>query len=296
MKNFNIVIFPVLLIAVFISCYREVNDEFQIPKRIISLSPSITETLFALGLDSTIIGVTSYCNYPPRAAKIERVGGYIDANLERIITLKPDLVILQNEHKNQRAFLNRFGIKTLLVGYNNCAEICSSFVTIGKATGTRHKSDSLVNLFRERLKIGISHSNKPGVLLCVGRDDPGSGNVRSIYVAGPSTYYNDLIGAAGATNVIKDSLPYFPNLSREGILNVSPDIIIDIASAMGNYKCSQLTADWESVDFPGAVKKSRVFCLSPDYTAIPGPRALQLLDDFREIIQEYIKYSKGNRS
>ncbi len=258
------------------------------PSRIISLAPSITETIFALGLSEKLVGVTSYCTYPKEARLITRVGGYADANLEKMIALKPDMVILEREHQKQRTFLRRFGIAPLTVNYDNIANICSSFALIGRACGATGRADSLIAVFDEKINARTTKTNGPRqkILLCVGRDSPGGGTLKGVFVAGAGTYYNDLIRAAGAINAFPESLPRFPRLSQEGLISLAPDIIIDVAPAMEGYECSALVADWRSLPRIPAVHNGRVHCIAEGYATVPGPRGTLLLDDLRMIVEE----------
>jgi iron complex transport system substrate-binding protein len=284
-NSFFIAIACILLAAV-IGCSRK-QEHLEIPKRIISLAPSITETLFALGLGERVIGVTSYCTYPPQTKNIDKIGGYADANLEKIIALHPDLVVLSREHEKQRMYLNRFGVSTLEVDNSTCASVCSSFTLIGKRCGVTNMSDSLKRLFHERLTQAIgSRPVRPKVLFCVGRDSPGAGRIKSVFAAGSATFYNDLIEAAGGTNAFSDSVPAYPRLSPEGIMAIAPDIVIDVAPAMGNYNCESLVADWLSMSRIPAIKSRKVYCMAKDYATVPGPRMLLLLDDLRQIITD----------
>lgn len=284
-----------ILFTAVIGCSRK-QEHLETPKRIISLAPSITETLFALGLGERVIGVTSYCTYPPQTKDIEKIGGYADANLEKIIALHPDLVVLSREHEKQRLYLNRFGVSTLEVDNLTCASVCSSFTLIGNRCGVTNISDSLIRLFHERLTQSTgSRPERPKVLFCVGRDNPGAGRIKSVVAAGSATFYNDLIEAAGGTNAFSDSTPAYPRLSPEGIVAIAPDIVIDVAPAMGNYNCESFVADWLSMSRIPAVKSKKVYCIAKDYTTVPGPRMLLLLDDLRGIIAEAgaIDKSKG---
>ncbi|MDG5816026.1 helical backbone metal receptor [Chitinispirillales bacterium ANBcel5] len=271
----------------FFGCGKPENMPSQNPQRIISLAPSITETLFALGLGDRVIGVTSYCKHPPQTEGIEKIGGYADANLERIISLKPDVVILTGEHEKQRIYLERFSITTLVVENYSISAICSSFAIIGRHCGVKSASDSLIGLFADKVPDdGNSVHSAPKVLICVGRDNPGAGRVGSVFAAGKSTFYNDLVEAAGGVNAFFSRSPNYPRLSPEGILSLEPDIIIDIASSMGEYSCDMLINDWSSFTRLPAVRNNNVFCLSNDYATIPGPRMLLLLEDIRKIIAQ----------
>jgi iron complex transport system substrate-binding protein len=275
-----------LLCACGFSCARQEAPPSGIPRRIVSLAPGITETLFALGLGERVIGVTTYCHFPGRADSLEKIGGYSDANLEKIIMMRPDLVVLSREHGLQRTYLERFHVRTLTVDNAGCAAICSSFAAMGRLCGATRASDSLIRLFREKLIApgAAPDSRRPKVLFCVGRDAPGSGMIKAVYGAGRNTFYNDLLRAAGAENAFADSVPQYPCLSPEGILALAPDVIIDAAPAMGRCPCDLLARDWQTMDRVPAVRNKGVYCLSKDYVAVPGPRLLLLFEDIKAMI------------
>jgi iron complex transport system substrate-binding protein len=280
--------------AALSGCSSPQSSESGIPQRIVSLSPSITETLFALGLGSRVIGVTTFCLYPPEAKLIEKIGDYADANLEKIIALRPDLVILSAEHEKQQVYLHRFGVSTLSVGNTTCAEICTSFAAIGRRCGAEKASDSLIALFRSRMSIASGGlSARPRVLICVGRDSPGAGRITSVFAAGARTFYYDLIDAAGGVNAFPDSTPAFPRLSAEGVYAIAPDIVIDVAPAMGAYSCAALVADWQSMKRVPAVARGAVYCVPDSYATVPGPRLFLLLDDLRHMIADYVHSREG---
>lgn len=277
-----------IVTAGILSCRAPGHVADPVPKRIVSLAPSITETLFALGLGERVIGVTAFCNYPQEALRIEKIGGYSDANIEKIVSLKPDLIIASIEHARRMSSLQQIGVSLLIVDYSSCNAICSSFVIIGKRCNVQKKADSLAMNFRSKLipdekSIGA----RPQVMICVGRDNPGDGTIRSVYAAGAATVFDELIRAAGGENAVKVRKPEYPRLSPEGIMTLNPDIIIDIASSMSDYNCETLVKDWYSMDILSAVKSGNVKCISADYATVPGPRLVYLIDDLRAIIAEY---------
>jgi iron complex transport system substrate-binding protein len=278
--------YTVLLILLILFCTNHKQDFSKtIPKRIVSLAPSITETLFALGLGDRVIGVTSYCTFPPEVKNIEKVGGYADANIEKIVSLHPDIVILTREHSHQKEALENFGIRTLTVDNSDFSKLRSSFVMIGKVCGASTASDSLVNVFNASIPdVNTPDSSKPRVLLCIGRDAPGSGNIKTIFSVGRGTIYDEIIRASGGVNAFSDSFPMYPSLSYEGMIALQPDIIIDAAATMGEFDCENLVGDWIPLDRVKAVKQKHVFCVQKEYATVPGPRIVLLVDDFRKII------------
>jgi iron complex transport system substrate-binding protein len=282
-----------LIIIIFVIAINTCNTRHSSPatsanpQRIVSLAPSITETLFAFGLGSKIVGVTNYCKYPDSALSIEKIGGYADANLEKIVSLKPDLVIGTIEHVVQIKYLERAGINVLTVNYSSLDSTQNSFLRIGKTCGIDSCAISLVAKFRESISQldTILSGSRPSVMLCVGRANPGEGVIRSVYIAGKSTLYNEIINAAGGKNAFSDSLPQYPKLSPEGIMYLNPDIIIDIASAMSNYNCSDLIKDWQGLKNVKAVERNNIFCIDKGYATVPGPRILLLIQDLKEIFR-----------
>lgn len=284
-------LYPILLVAIFFDCSTQKQATVaKTPMRIISLAPSITETLFALGLGNRVVGVTSYCIFPPEVKQIEKVGGYSDVNIEKIVSLHPDIVILTREHSHQKDAVERFNIKTLTVDHSNFKNICSSFVAIGTTCGSLSKADSLVAVFKSYMKVVPNEdTSRLKVLLCVGREAPGSGSVKSIFVSGVSTIYNQIIEAAGGLNAFRDSVPMYPSLSYEGIMALKPDVIIDAAATMGSFNCDQLVGDWKSLSRVKAVEMNNVFCVQKEYATVPGPRILLLIEDFRKVLQEASK-------
>jgi iron complex transport system substrate-binding protein len=275
----------VLSAAILLDCKsKETVQPVKTVSRIVSCAPSITETLFALGLGDKIVGVTSYCKYPPQM-DIQKIGGYSDINMEKVISLKPDVVILQKEHQKQRDFFTRFGIHVISIDNKSGSSICSSFVQIGYFCGAKKAADSIVEVFGSSLQSKPDISKAPKVLLCVGREGFGGGSVQSAFIVSRATFYNEIIEASGGRNAYPDSMPHYPKVSREGIIALAPDVIIDLASSMSTWSCSTLVADWNSLNMLPAVRNGNVFCITADYCTVPGPRILHLYQDLREIIQ-----------
>jgi ABC-type hemin transport system substrate-binding protein len=142
--------------------------------RIISFAPSITETLFALSLGDRVVGVSSFCKYPPEVKKIPSVGGLIDPNFEKVLRLAPDLVILLKEHEKLIDFLKKNRIEYLTVDNHDCRAILESFRSIGEKCGHGRQADSLVRYVQKEFADGAAQTaDAPTALLCVERDRRG---------------------------------------------------------------------------------------------------------------------------
>jgi iron complex transport system substrate-binding protein len=239
---------------------------------VISFAPSITETLFALGLGDRVVGVTRYCNYPPQVRSLPRVGGYTDPNFEMILSLKPDMVFLLKEHSSLSAFLQKNGIGMKVVDNENIDAILASFGIIGALFGRTREADSIAATIQSAMCDTAKVKNRPRILLCIGRDNPGAGSVAKVYVAGPKSFYNTLIRYAGGTNAYSDSSFVYPSVSAEGIIRLAPDIVIDLMSSATALAPGTAKEDWKNLAMVPAVKNGLVFCPSDDYMTIPGPR------------------------
>jgi iron complex transport system substrate-binding protein len=267
------------------------------PYRIVSFAPSITETLFALGLGDRVVGVTRFCLYPPEARKIPKVGGYVDPNFEMILGLKPDLVLTLKEHGPLLDFLNKNKIRFQVIENERLDEIISSFSKIGELCGVKERGDSIASQIRAELgAIDSASRNGPKVLFCIGRENPGSGQISKLFAAGPKSFYQPLITASGGTNSCSD-LPFaYPELSIEGIIRMQPEVVIDIMPSIASVSSEKTIADWNCQNMVPAVRSHCVYCLTSDYATIPGPRIVLLLRDMRRIVAEAKWRIRGRRS
>ena len=256
--------------------------------RIISLAPSITQTLFALGLGNRVVGVTRYCLYPREAARREKVGGYFDPNFEAIASLEPDLVVALPEHKEVKKRLSSLGINVLTVDNTTIKDILDSILAIGTACDVRSKAEEMVRGLKERADASkklTSDIPRPKVLVSFARG-MGSYGIKNVYIAGRNTFYDELIELAGGTNAYQDERIMFPSVSREGIIALNPDIILDLIplSEVKGLKAADVLNEWADFTEVKAVREGRVYVLGNDYVTLPGPRFILLLEDMKKSI------------
>jgi iron complex transport system substrate-binding protein len=259
--------------------------------RIISLAPSITETLFALGLGEKVVAVTRYCEYPPEAKKRVRIGGYYDANYEAIVGLSPDLVILLPEQEKTRQFLEKAGIATLVVNNKTIPDILATVRAIGARCGIEERSEKLasdLNSRIERLQKRNKALDRPKVLVSIG-GKMGSGSTDSICAAGRVSFYGQMVILAGGVNVYQGPLA-FPDISREGMVELNPQVIIDIAVSPSYEPLTRKTREatmkeWrKTAAGTEAARDNRVYLLDRDYMVIPGPRLILALEEIAQAI------------
>jgi iron complex transport system substrate-binding protein len=267
-------------------------------QRIVSLSPSTTETLFALGMGDNVVGVTRFCSYPPAVDGVAKVGGYMDPNYEAIVALEPDLVFTLPEQENVNSFLDKMEINYVTVDNKKIGDIFNTIHIIGETCGVRERAIGLIENLREGLK-DIKHKtkelNSPRVLVSIGRT-AGEGRLADVYVAGKDTYYHELLEYAGAVNACGESSIPFPMLSVEAILDLKPDIIVDLVYNMGEGKVerSEIIKDWSNVLSFGVITEDNIHAIDKDYSVIPGPRFIKLLRQLARIIHPEVDWEDKN--
>lgn len=272
-----------------------VLDQGKTYQRIISLSPNVTEILFALGLGEKIVGVTRFCNYPPEAKAKPQVGGYLDPSYEAILRLKPDVVILLPEFEQIKNFLTELKINYLSVSNKTVSDILDSIEFLGNEFGVEQKAEKIAKEIRtkiERIKQKTENSIKPKVLIVIERT-MGTGVIEDVYIAGKNTFYDELIGMAGAINAYEDEKIAYPILSAEGIIHLNPDFIIDLVPQLNQtgLNSTMLKKDWNCLNQVAAVKNRHVYIMRQDYAVIPGPRFIIFLEDLARIIHPEIDWN-----
>lgn len=240
------------------------------PRRIVSLAPSLTETVFALGLGDRLVGVSVYCDYPPEVERIDRVGTFITPNVEAIVAKQPDLILAVPSPGNRSPVesLERLGFAVTVVDPLSLDGIKESFLSIGSRLGRAEQAKELVA--RIDAKIESVRSKLEGVpprkvLMVVGQTP--------LIVAGAMTVQDDLIRLAYGVNLGASAGRDWPHVSIEYAISAAPEVIID--STMGSEVRAgeqTSTAFWEAFPTIPAVKEHRIFGYKAYEVLRPGPR------------------------
>ncbi len=252
-------------------------------RRIISVAPSITETLYALNLGDRLAGVSRYCTFPPEVQGKPRVGGYYDPNFEAVVALRPDLVIMLKEHEESLPGFRKLNLNTLVVNHKTIEGIIASFRAIGRACGNEAEGRQMAESFENRLRQIREKTQglpRPRVLLALDRTF-GSGHVADVYIAGVDDYFDRILELAGGENVYLHRGVRNPVVSAEGIAWLNPDVIIDVVrkEVLENHDRQAILADWNELGRVEAVRNGRVLIFDQDYASVPGPRFLALVED-----------------
>jgi iron complex transport system substrate-binding protein len=263
-------------------------------ERIVSMSPSVTEILFALGLGDRVKGVTDFCDYPAEALEKNRIGGYFNPNYEAIVGLEPDLVILLEEHQEPRKYLGAFDVEILVVNHQHIDGILDSITAIGRVCNARDRAASLTEEIAQRIEAVKEKTRdlpRPKTMISVDRP-LGTGAVKEVYVAGQEGFYDPMIQWAGGVNAYQGKAVKFPLLSPEGILSLNPDVIIDISAETEtrDLDADVILADWNSIPHIEAVKQGRIYIFGENYAGIPGPRFVLILERIAKALHPEVEW------
>ncbi|HEY4760829.1 MAG TPA: helical backbone metal receptor [Thermoguttaceae bacterium] len=270
----------------------EAHSQQQGFQRIVSMAPSITETIYALGLEDLLVGVTRYCKYPPAAANIPKVGGFLDPNFEAIVALKPDLVILLEEHQRSLPGFQKLGLKTHIVCHKNIKGIIDSMRSIARICGEEDKGKKIADKIQSRLdriREKTAGTKRPRIMIAVDRI-PGTGGLVDVYIAGRDGFFDKMIELAGGENVYHQGSVRYPVVSAEGIMHMNPDVIIDLVSGLNqeHFRVADTLSDWHFIGDVEAVKQRRVYAFDRDYATVPGPRIIQIVEDLARLLHPEI--------
>jgi len=246
-----------------------------IPKRIVSLAPSNTEILFAIGAGEQVVGVTDYCNYPPEVLELKRegrlktVGGYSTVNIERVMALKPDLVVGAYGNGLQTIETMRaFGLKVVAFNPKNLSDVMESIVKIGKLTGHEREASEVVGDMKrkiEAVKKAVSGKKRVKVAHILWHDP--------IFVSGRNTFIDELIQVSGGENAFV--FDGWRAVSVEDIISANPELIV-VSSGTGMGKGEDVVYKWVISDpllkNVEAVKNGRVFVIDADIVSRPSQR------------------------
>ena len=252
------------------------------PQRIVSLAPSLTETLFALGVGDRVVGVTRYCAYPPAARVLPRVGGHLDPNFEAIVSLEPDLVVVIPSSRENRRRLESLGIAVLEIDQHDVDAVLESVSTVAEACGVGERGAALRSTIEDRLAaVASTVAGFPRVrtLVVVGHQI-GGGAVRSVWAAGPDTFYDGVLWIAGGVNVVDGSVARYPELSREGLTALDPEVVLDVIAGIEerNFDLVEVLSGWRRLSELRAVREHRVSVLEGDHMVVPGPRLPEMVE------------------
>lgn len=256
------------------------------PQRIVTTAPSVVEFLFELGTGSRVVGVGDYCFYPPEARLLPRIGGEYNPHFERILALKPDLMIAQGRAEKLEDFCRRNAIPILCTNTDTLATLRSGLHELGRAVGLEAEADRLAaRILTELAAVAsrVAGRPRPKVFLCMNHS-PGS--LRNLSTAHGASLLSELLDIAGGENVFGDIALAYPPVSKDQLLERQPDVILDLhpGEELSEEARRLLVADWQAMASLPAVRNGRVYVLTDDSLLIPGPRVPAVARRFAKLL------------
>jgi iron complex transport system substrate-binding protein len=291
LQAFLVIIYICSLLGI-LSCQSDSNHQTQsigdIPTRIISASPNITEIIAALGKADRLVAITDYCTYPPEIQYLPRIGGFVDMQFEKIIKLKPDLVILLDSQKKIARHLHHLKIPVLMVSNNRVEEILDSIAIIGNQLQAKNMAEYWIQQIRQRFPANppvlTPDEVKPKVLILIHREEHA---LKKMMAVGVDNYLNDIIEAAGGINLMKQASIQYPEVSITSILASPPDIIIETRSNnnLTREEVMQIKSPWLDYSSIPAVRNNKIYVVGDPSFTIPSHRIIYTADTMKAIIQ-----------
>lgn len=249
-------------------------------QRIVSTAPSITEMLYALGLGERVVGVTTFCHYPPEAARKPKIGDYLRPNLESIVALRPDLVVVETTGIRRVERLPALRLNVLEVDDGALAGIYDSIRKIGAAAGVPERAAALCGKMRAALEeIGRRTAGLPRrrLMFVTGR---APGRLEDLIVVGRGSHLNELMAVAGAANAFGDVAAAYAKVSLEQVLARDPEVIVDMGEMAETTGVTEeqkrvVVTLWQRQTPLAAAKQRRVFAVASDIFVVPGPRVVE---------------------
>ena len=259
----------------------EPTQPARAPSRIISVIPAVTEMLFAIGAGPQVVAVGSFDRFPPEVEKLPRVGALIDPDVERILSLRPDLVVIYGSQTDLRTQLERAQIPIYIYSHAGLADVTVTIRTLGARVGRERPANDLAAGIETRIAAvtkRVAGLRRPRTLIVFERE---SMALRGIYASGGIGFIHDMVEAAGGTNLFADMKRQAVQATTELILSRRPDVILDLrGEELSSEARTRETAVWQALRSVPAVRSGRVYFIADQRTVVPGPRVAEAVELF----------------
>jgi ABC-type Fe3+-hydroxamate transport system substrate-binding protein len=253
-------------------------------RRIVSIIPATTEMIFAMGAGARVVAVGSYDHFPPEVERLPRVGALLDPDVERIISLRPDLVVLYGTQAELRTQLERAHIPYFAYTHKGLADVADTIRQLGARIGVEPSAGAFATQLERRLeaiRARVAKRLRPKTLLVFGRE---RGTLRNIDAAGGGGFLNDMLEAAGGDNVLRDVPRQSVMVTTEMILARAPQVIIELRYARDTRSDPPDAAAWNALPAVPAVRNHRIFELRGEEFVVPGPRVVDATERLSRLL------------
>jgi len=258
----------------------------ETPRRVVSLVPATTEMLFAMGAGDRVAGVSSYDRFPRDVERLPRLGGLIDPNVERLLALKPDLVVVYATQSELKRQLETAGIPMFPYVHRGLGDITQTIRNLGARIGFGSQASDLADRIERELgaiRARVAGRPRPKTLLVFARE-PGS--LRSIDASGGYGFLHDMLESAGGADAVGDIKHESVRMSAETVLTRAPEVIIELryGDPLGPDRVAAERRVWNALPAVPAVRTSRVYLLVGDEFVVPGPRVVDAVRRLAETL------------
>jgi len=263
------------------------------PRRIVSLSPNVTEMLYGIGAFDQVVGISDYCTYPPEVNKLPSVGGWHNPDLEKLAALRPNLVIVD---EGQAPFLEdqfkALGLTVMRVSDQTIEDVYAGMAALGRATRREEGAARLIANTREgllrvsRKSAGIKPDARPKVVLIIDRTP---GTLRDLYTATAGAYLAELVEIAGGRMAVPPAKTGYQKLSKEDLLAINPEIILDFIHGVKSRFSGDPLEAWSEMPELKAVRTRRVYGVNQDYVPHASQRMVETAELFVRLIQPGVR-------
>ena len=265
---------PALLALVLSLAALPLAQEPALPRRIISLVPAVTEMLFAIGAGDAVVGVSSYDRFPPEVSALPSVGALVDPDFERILSLRPDLVVVYGTQDDLIGRLGRARIAVFPYVHAGLADVTGTIRRVGARVDRTAQAETVARRVEtgiEAIRRRVAGRPRLRTAIVIEREH---GTLRGIYASGGIGFMHDLLDVAGGTNVFADVTRQAVQVTVEPLLARRPDVILEIRPAAGwtPAAASRERLVWSGLPSLPAVRAGRIHILTDDRLSIPGPR------------------------
>ena len=265
------------------------TPSMTVPQRIVSLAPSVTETLFALGVGDRLVGVTTYCDYPPQARLVPKIGSFVSPSVEAVLAKQPDLVVGVRETDREKIKrMERMGLRVVVISVSSLKDTFESIHFLAGIVGREEAGEKLGSQLQgqiDRIRARIAGAKRRRVLMLVGQ--------RPMVAVGKGTFIDELLTLAGGENIAGVAPQPWPHLPTEYVVAKAPQVIIE--GGMGSERGAP-GKNWADLGSIPAVRDGRIYSYASDKILRPGPRVGEALEEIARLIHPECFVKDGKES
>jgi iron complex transport system substrate-binding protein len=276
----------IVIVVALLACVLTLSAQRAPARRIISLVPALTEMLFAIGAGSDVIAVSSYDKFPAEVEKLPRVGALLDPDTERILSMRPELVIIYGSQGDLKNQLTRTGIDVFEYRHGGLLHVLSTLRRLGATTGRETEAERVAAGIERRLteiRTRVAGRPRPRTLLVFGREPL---SLRNLYASGGVGFLHDVLELSGGLNVFGDVKRESAQVSTEALLATAPEVIVElrIGETPDSEQIRREREPWMRFTAVPAVRNGRIHILYGDHLVVPGPRLAQAAEEIARAI------------